>query len=487
MKRLRMLKIPEFIAAVLGGMFCDRIREPLDWLVSDGWSYAMAKCHSLSLWIATPVTLAHGHVVAWVAGAVIISLTARLLFTRVPSRHSRRTVWIPVSRNHWEAFKFGVYIVRKGRSRAAGSPYENADGDVNPRRMKMKDLCSRARSAMNLVLLLVVFQLWVLLPSDSSKTQVERDLTNIYDSLGENPDANRLTQHFRDFRESYKRLHPEYDLEDVPLALVLNLEDKDLRLQQLPQPAPLSTPAPRPALKVETEKERLARRDDALLAPDTFTEGQLPFADPYATKLPSFDLRELKQWIREAELQPNATRIGDLERKLGKEVEVPFIKQRVAAAKAAWILSFAVLAPIALLFVLLDSLWLESRDIPPTKEKEVLDLVMLYRSGWAYFLGMLWLVAPVVLTGFGMSLYANDENWNLYKIGQMAVALLTGGVLVYLCWIRVIKIRKLALALASPASMTAAALIVSVPAAVVAAAPAAQGGEEEEDEQEDDE
>jgi len=186
------------------------------------------------------------------------------------------------------------------------------------------------------------------------------------------------------------------------------------------------------------------------------------------------------------ELLPNATKIGDLERKLGKEVEVPFIKQRLAAAKAAWILSFAVLAPIALLFVLLDSLWLESRDIPPTKEKEGLDLVMLYRSGWAYLLGMLWLVAPVVLTGFGMSLYANDENWNLYKIGQMAVALVTGGVLVYLCWIRVIKIRKLALAPVAPASMTAAAVAVSVPAAVVAAAPAAQGGEEEEDEQEDD-
>ena len=157
----------------------------------------------------------------------------------------------------------------------------------------MKDLCSRARAAMNLVLLLVVFQLWVLLPGDSSKTQVERDLTNIYDSLGSDPDDNRLTQHFRDFRESYKQFHPESDLEDVPLALVLNLEDKDLRLQKLPQPAPLSTPAP----KVETEKERLARRDDALLAPDTYTEGQLPLADPYAdmlSKLPSFDLRELK-------------------------------------------------------------------------------------------------------------------------------------------------------------------------------------------------
>lgn len=58
----------------------------------------------------------------------------------------------------------------------------------------MKDLCARARAAMSLVLLLVVFQLWVLLPADSSKTQVERDLSNIYDSLGANPADNRLTQ-----------------------------------------------------------------------------------------------------------------------------------------------------------------------------------------------------------------------------------------------------------------------------------------------------
>ena len=101
MKRLRMLKIPEFIAAVLGGMFWERIREPLDWLVSDGWNYAMAKCHMLSLWMATPVTLAHGHVVAWVAGGVVLLGTACLLFTRVSSRHSGRAVWIPVSRNHW--------------------------------------------------------------------------------------------------------------------------------------------------------------------------------------------------------------------------------------------------------------------------------------------------------------------------------------------------------------------------------------------------
>lgn len=271
---------------------------------------------------------------------------------------------------------------------------------------------------------------------------------------------------------------------------MLNLEDKDLRLQKLPPPAHPQAPAPAPAPKTETEKERVRRRDDAILAPDTYTENQLPFVDPYADmlpKLPSFDLRELKQWIREAELPPNATKIGDLERKLGKEVEVPFIKQRLAAAKAAWILSFAVLAPLALLFVLLDSLWLESRGIPPTKEKELLDLVMLYRSGWAYLLGMLWLAAPVVLTFFGMSLYANNENWNLYKIEQMALAIVIGSVLVYLCWIRVSKIRKLALAPVVPASMTAAAAAVQVPAAVVAATPApAQGGEEEEDEQEDD-
>jgi hypothetical protein len=177
--------------------------------------------------------------------------------------------------------------------------------------MKMKDLCSRARAAMNLVLLLVVFQLWVLLPGDSSRTQVELDLSNIYDSLGTNPDDNGLTQHFRDFRESYKQLHPENDLEDIPLALVLNLEDKDPRLQKLPPPAP--PPAPASAPKVETEKERVRRRDDAILAPDTYTENQLPFVDPYAEmlpKLPSFDLRELKQWIREAELPPNATKIG---------------------------------------------------------------------------------------------------------------------------------------------------------------------------------
>jgi hypothetical protein len=75
MKRLRMLKIPEFFAAVLGAMCWERIREPLNWLVSDGWSYAMAKCHRLSLWMATPVTVAHGHLVAWAAGALMTTHT----------------------------------------------------------------------------------------------------------------------------------------------------------------------------------------------------------------------------------------------------------------------------------------------------------------------------------------------------------------------------------------------------------------------------
>lgn len=233
---------------------------------------------------------------------------------------------------------------------------------------------------------------------------------------------------------------------------------------------------------IDLHKERVRRSDDAVRAPDTYSDDQLPLADPYADtlpKLPNFDLRELKQWIREAELPPTATKIGDLEKNLSKEFEVPFIKQRLAAAKAAWILSFAVLAPIALLFVILDSLWLELRDIPPTKGKELLDLVMLYRSVWAYRLGMLWLAAPVVLACFGISLVANSDNWNLGKIEQMAVSIVTGGVLVCLCWIRVTRIRELALAPVAPASMTAA---------TVAVAPVpAEGGDEEDDEQEDDE
>ena len=101
MKWLHMLNSRECIAAVLGSMLWELIRELLKWMVTDAWSYAMAKCHSLSLWIATPFTVTHGHVVAWVAGAVIISLTVCLLITRVPSRHPGRTVWIPLSRNRW--------------------------------------------------------------------------------------------------------------------------------------------------------------------------------------------------------------------------------------------------------------------------------------------------------------------------------------------------------------------------------------------------
>jgi hypothetical protein len=100
MKRLYRLRIPEFIAAVVGAMFWERVRDPFNWLISDGWSYALAKCHGLSLWMATPITLPHGHVVGCAAGAVAITLTVCLLLRRAPPRPSGHTVWIPVSRNH---------------------------------------------------------------------------------------------------------------------------------------------------------------------------------------------------------------------------------------------------------------------------------------------------------------------------------------------------------------------------------------------------
>jgi len=43
----------------------------------------------------------------------------------------------------------------------------------------MKDLCTRGRSAINLLLLIAIFQIWILVPVEGSEAEINSEVTTL--------------------------------------------------------------------------------------------------------------------------------------------------------------------------------------------------------------------------------------------------------------------------------------------------------------------
>jgi len=151
-------------------------------------------------------------------------------------------------------------------------------------------------------------------------------------------------------------------------------------------------------------------------------------------------LNRLKALIDASGVNLEYATMGDVERRFMRVVELPVIKQKVNVTNASWVLQLVLLAPLSLLLVLVESLWMIVRE-KPQKEIESLDLIFFYPSISAYVLGILWLIAPVLLITIGMRHFFTEAHTTLQNwIAAMAAAaiLATIGIV----WKRVHQIRR---------------------------------------------
>jgi len=222
----------------------------------------------------------------------------------------------------------------------------------------MKDICSRARGAMSLLLVIALLQLWVYLPGEGSKARIRSDLTEIVGFLKE-ADAAQLSANQKAFLNGYGELELEREEEDTTVKTIWEMDEKSIYL-----------PGP-------------SRVDDAAI------ERILGVVDA---------LRRLKDAIRLSNVNPESAVLADVENKLAQDIEAPVIKVKLASDKASIWLSAAAFLIMIYLTTLIDSIWLILKDIPPEATVEPLDLILFYKSLWSYFLGGLWLVAPPLLS-----------------------------------------------------------------------------------------
>jgi hypothetical protein len=114
-------------------------------------------------------------------------------------------------------------------------------------------------------------------------------------------------------------------------------------------------------------------------------------------------LSRLRDSIERADLSIDSATVRDLERSLARQIEIPFVRQRVDARIAFWILGLAATTILTFLYSLLDSIYLVlSTGKGADNAPEILDWVLLHPSKVAAFLGVAWIFLPCVLTSIGL-------------------------------------------------------------------------------------
>lgn len=265
----------------------------------------------------------------------------------------------------------------------------------------MNSLCNRIRAALNLLLLLSLLQAWVLFAGD--KSSVAEDVKGLVADI-EQLRKDEVPASVKDFLDSFHFAHSQsahWDAQPMPLSKIIALTDQDVTDVHLDSGGIAAAAAKvtgsenaagtmiisgqTPAERYREIKDRFSRTAEGAIA------------DGLAR------LNRLRDSIHMAGLPINTATVYDLERSFVREVEIPFIKQRIEAHGAFWMLGAAAVAVLALIYIVLDYMWivLSSRRFNQD-ETEVFDCVLLYPSRFAVILGTGWLVAPCALLALGL-------------------------------------------------------------------------------------
>jgi hypothetical protein len=237
---------------------------------------------------------------------------------------------------------------------------------------RMKDLCSRGRAAMALLLLLSIFQGWLQFTEISERLHWVSLLHDILPSIRKMPAELRTPE-----METYLQAWQKAAGLDVKLSLVMAMEDSHHGSNDL---------------------ER--------------------------------DLAIVKTVISQLKLDPDTHSIRDLAM-ANRTLEIPLIKQDVDIYEAPALVEIASAALLAYLFVLFDSMRALARDWQgPAPES--LDLVPFYSSRYAFGMTTIWLLAPTVCAW--SSAMQNFRIDTIQKVTLAVLTPLFAGLSIYSAW-----------------------------------------------------
>jgi hypothetical protein len=290
----------------------------------------------------------------------------------------------------------------------------------------VKDYCSRARAALNLVLVLSLLQIWLQISQPNSPEAIGEDLHHLVVFFarylgGPQPgfaDLEPLRPPLDAFVKALKATRSgnwDGNWDDVSLDFFVNADPSAVgrALNEV-----FGNPNPKDS-KVF---------DGVMLSPEQFAEE----ADQAY-----LHIRKLAQ---RSGLAPTAT-VRELKNANEHPLELPAIKQSINPEDAGFVLQAALLFPLALLMVLLDSMPNVLAQMKANGEDiGVADCVFFYRSWLSFPIGVLWLLFPalcILLEGWNHPALRYGEASNPEKVVHWVTFILVGW-----CIVRAWKSRK---------------------------------------------
>lgn len=226
-----------------------------------------------------------------------------------------------------------------------------------------------------------------------------------------------------------ERAEREHHLNNMQLQTVLDISDQDVnkipggndvyRLKQDRPPGEASVFAVNPADKLEN----MPGFQDQVFAKRRLLE----------------EIHRIRKLTEESVLMPSDN-FQKLDKALESEVEIPFLKEKIGAAFAYWLLSSANIAVLGYLLGLTDALLIYSADKKPEKP---LDWILLYPGELAMSIGFLWLMSPSIvawIATFSASWVFDDDPGGTIPIAALILIanLVVGGAIIW----RALRIRK---------------------------------------------
>jgi len=155
----------------------------------------------------------------------------------------------------------------------------------------------------------------------------------------------------------------------------------------------------------------------------------------------------LRELAIERGMQPTNT-VLDLQKTFAREIDIPLVKQHLDVADVFSPLCVVVIALLAYIAMLMNSLSIlvSEKVITEVDNLEPLDFVLLYRSKWAYWIGVPWMLLPVLIAGGYVVFPIREEHigWSplpLYRwiLGALAVSMMLSMIAVILKQVRQIR------------------------------------------------
>jgi hypothetical protein len=226
----------------------------------------------------------------------------------------------------------------------------------------MKDYCSRARAALNLILLLSLIQVWGIFSEANSAESIDADINTVYIEL-------------TPYLPSFGDVPPNGLMQALATTLIKDENDLPLSLFNDQSTNRFLYKLLRSKGSDNSESPIVERKEMA----------------PYDAFI------RIQKMISRAGLSSKAT-ILELKHHYSGDIEVPILKQSIEPEDATVVMEVATVFPLALLFVLFDTMRRVLKKMKDDGEDiDPLDCIFFYRSWSAIPVSIIWLILPLAL------------------------------------------------------------------------------------------